>query len=60
MFKKIETSILDVAALYVCMGFVTYVVGAIAYNVGKDKGKEEMRHRHNGIPTYYDVYGREP
>ena len=57
--KKIESSTFDVFALYVCMGLVTYVVGKIAYGVGKEKGMEEQRKRHNGIPTYYDFYGKE-
>jgi hypothetical protein len=53
MFKKFEASALDVAALYVCMGFVTYIIGAIAYNVGKDKGKEEERKKRQMYDGYY-------
>lgn len=57
--RKIESSIFDVVSLYVCMGFVTYVVGAIAYNFGKDKAKEEIRRKHNDSPSYYDFYREE-
>lgn len=62
MFRKIETTAFDVVALYTCIGFVTYVVGKLAYECGKDVGKKEektKRKRHKGIPLYYDFYEEE-
>ena len=61
MFKKFEISTLDVCALYVCMGLVTYVVGGLAYQIGKDKGREEEQKRHNRRSNrhYEDLYERE-
>lgn len=53
--RKIESSTFDVFALYVCMGFVTYVVGAIAYGIGKEKGQEEEASKR---PRYHVHYPR--
>ena len=62
MFKKVEVSILDICILYGCMGFLTYVVGGLAYHMGKDKGREEEQKKHNRRSNrhYEDLYEREP
>ena len=57
MFKKFEASVLDICTLYACMGFITYVVGTIAYNIGKDRGREEQGEYEEAY-EYYDARRR--
>lgn len=47
LFKKVETNVLEVMVTYGCGIFLTYVVGNVAYNVGKQVGKERERLRRN-------------
>lgn len=45
LFKKIETNILDVMLIYGCAAFITYVVGNVAYTIGKNDGKNEAKNK---------------
>lgn len=42
MFKKIDATRLDVCIAYACGAFLLYVVGAFAYQIGKQVGKTEV------------------
>lgn len=42
MFKKVDATRLDVCIAYACGAFLMYIVGGIAYNLGKQTGKKEV------------------
>lgn len=41
MFKKVAVTKLDACVIYACAVFLTYLVGGISYNLGKQDGKKE-------------------
>lgn len=51
MFKKIDATRLDVCIAYACGTFLLYVVGAFAYQIGKDHGKAEVGEKIHEIYT---------
>ena len=53
LFKKVDATVLDVVTIYVCGGFLMYVVGGIAYEMGRQKGRRERKAK---TMHYRDVY----
>lgn len=51
MFKKVDATRLDVCIAYACGAFLMYVVGGIAYNLGKQSGKQEVANKIHEIYT---------
>lgn len=58
LFKKVETTVLEVMITYGCGAFLTYVVGNVAYEVGKQIGKEEAKSKRPKKVTYRDYYNK--
>lgn len=57
LFKKVETTVLDVMITYGCAAFLMYTIGGVAYNVGKRIGKEEANQGKAKKVTYERYYG---
>lgn len=55
--KKVDATVLDVVVLYGCGAFMMYVVGGVAYQLGKERGKAEAKRRKEHKITYRRYYG---
>ena len=50
--KKVEATVLDVMVTYGCGAFMMYVVGGVAYQFGKERGKMEAKRKRKQKITY--------
>ena len=57
LFKKVDANVLDVVLIYACGAFLTYIVGTVAYQVGKEDGKTEANKKKAKV-RYHDAYGK--
>lgn len=55
--KKIEATVLDVVVAYGCGAFMMYVIGGVAYQIGKERGKIEAKRKIGQKITYQKYYG---
>lgn len=54
--KKVEATVLDVMITYGCGAFMMYVVGGVAYQIGKERGKTEAKRKREQKITYRKFY----
>lgn len=45
LFKKVDTTVLDILVMYGCVAYLLFVTGNVAYEIGRKNGKVEMKQK---------------